>query len=116
MRRRTVWLSLLSVAALAATTAVAAPAASGDPLPPGLGVVASGLVNPTHISFGPGNSLYAADIGTGGIVKIDLSTGTNKTLASDLGFSPGVDALGNGNVYLTSSLGDDPEAGGPARL
>ena len=116
MRRRTVWLSLLSVAALAATTALAAPAASGDPLPPGLGVVASGLVNPTHIAFGPGNTLYAADIGTSSIVKVDLATGTGKALASDLGFSPGVDARGNGNVYLTSSLGDDPEAGGPARL
>jgi sugar lactone lactonase YvrE len=116
MRHRSVMISALSVAALAATAAVAAPAAQGEPLPPGLSVVASGLTNPTHIAFGPGNSLYAADIGTGSVVKINLGSGTSTTFASGLGFSPGVDARGNGTVFMTSTLGSPEEGTPPARL
>ena len=114
MRHRTTWISTLSAAALAAATVLAAPAATGDQLPPYLGVVASGLHGPTHIAFGPGNSLYAANIGDetgpGGITRSDLAKHTTSTLVGDLGFSPGVDVQGNGNVLITSSLGN-PETG-----
>lgn len=113
MRLRTIWISALSAAALAAATMVAAPAASGVTFPPYLHVVASGLDSPTHIAFGPGNTLYAANIGdgsTGHITVSDLSKGTTRTFLSDLGFSPGVDVQGDGNVLITSSLGS-PETG-----
>ncbi len=114
MRRRTTWISTLSVAAIAAATLVAAPAASGNGLPSYLDVVASGLHGPTHIAFGPGNTLYAANIGDaggpGGITRSDLKKRTTTLLVGDLGFSPGVDVQGNGNVLITSSLGD-PETG-----
>ena len=113
MHLRTIWISALSAAALAAATMVAAPAASGTALPPYLHVVASGLDSPTHIAFGPGNTLYAANIGDGTdghITRSDLRTGTTSTLLADLGFSPGVDVQGNGNVLITSSLGN-PETG-----
>jgi len=113
MRTRTVWLSALSVAALAATTAVSAPAASGGALPPGLTVVASGLAAPAHIAFGPHHTLYAANIGSGTITRSDLRTGATTTVRGGLGFSPGVAVGEDGHVFFTASQGDI-EAGASA--
>lgn len=112
MRHRTLALGAACALSLAATT-LTAPAASGDGLPPGLSIIAGGLAAPAHIAFGPKHQLYAANIGSGAITRTDLRTGATTTVASGLGFSPGVAVGEEGRVVFTASQGDI-EAGATA--
>jgi hypothetical protein len=105
MRTKTFWLGTACAVALAASSAVAAPAASGESLPPGLSIIASGLAAPTHIAFGRHHDLYAANIGSGSITRSDLRTGATTTVRSGLGFSPGVAVGEHGQVLFTASQG-----------
>ncbi len=118
MNRRLL-LAAVSAASLTAATLLAAPAATAD-APPFV-PVASGFDAPTHIAFGPGNSLYVASAGlfsgNAAIDKVSLSSGAVRRVATPHGFSPGVDVLGNGRVFFTLSEGEGPEEGqGPTWL
>ena len=113
MRVTTTVLGTACAVALAASGAVAAPAANGGGLPPGLSIIAGGLAAPAHIAFGPKHQLYAANIGSGSITRTDLRSGATTTVASGLGFSPGV-AVGEGGRVVFSASQGDIEAGATA--
>src|SRR5205809_915514 len=114
MTGRTFWASTASIAALTVTALIGAPAAHADS--PALGVVASGFAGPLHVAFGPGNSLYVADAFAGAITKLDLRSGGSRVIASDLGFSPGIDVQGNGNVMVSTSAAGGPGPQTPTHL
>jgi sugar lactone lactonase YvrE len=71
------------------------------------------LAAPTHIAFGRHRDLYAANIGTGSITRTNLRSGVTTTVASGLGFTPGVAVGEEGRVVFTASQGDI-EAGASA--
>jgi len=102
------------VAGLTMPASAASPdsAASGAPT-----VVVSDLAFPLHINFGPGGALYIADASVG-IIKANFRKGTREVVASDLGFTPGVDVRGNGNLLVSASGGgpEGPESQGPTSL
>ncbi len=104
MRHKPIVVAVASAAtAIALVSAPPATASSSSSSTPK--VIASGFAGPLHVAFGPGHSLYVADAFAGSIVKVDLKKHTSTTVASGLGFSPGVDVAGHGRVLATSTLG-----------
>jgi len=103
-----------SVAGLVVAGLVTAPSASagGPPFTP----VVTGLVNPTHLAFGPGHTLYVADIGTASVSRHNLMSGSSTTLAGAPGLVAGVDVNGAGNVFWTSNQSAGIEQQGPTFL
>lgn len=118
MRRTTIGAALGAGALIATAIAIPSPAiaATPPPLPPGVTVLAGGLVNPAHLTFGPKGSLIVADMGTGSITRISTRTGTTSVVASGLGLTAGVDVDRRGRIFATSTLGNPETEVAPARL
>lgn len=109
------FIAVCAAGVLAAAPLAITPPASADP--PGLKVVAAGLVGPLHLAFGPGHSLYVASAFGGTIDKVSLADGSVRTAFAGNGFTPGVDVQGNGNVLFTfSEMGATPEDIGDTSL
>ncbi len=96
------FIGLTAIAAVGLSLTIA-PSAAADPSD--LRVIASGFAGPLHVAFGPGHSLYVADAFAGVVARVDLKSGKTRQLADGLGFSPGVDVQGHGQVLATSTLG-----------
>lgn len=109
--------ALAAVGGVLAATLVVAPSATAQ-APPFVPVV-SGLASPTHLAFGPGDSIYVADAFVGQVVKVDLRSGAARTLvtAGPGTAVAGVDTRGNGSVFYTAvESGATPADQGPAWL
>lgn len=118
MRSTTIGAALGVGALIATAVAIPGPAAAAapPPLPPGVTVLAGGLLNPAHLTFDRRGSLFVADVATGSITRISPRTGTTSVVAGDLGLTAGVDVDSHGRVFATSTLGNPETEVAPARL